>query len=131
LNEIDLALKKRTEEMIATVEGCMNDLAFSKALQAIWEVISAGNKYIDESAPWTLAKDPALKERLATVMYCLLESQRIVHIVLSAFLPVTAEKALASLGCGEEKTLVGLTWGGLKEGTAITKAEALFPRIEG
>jgi methionyl-tRNA synthetase len=131
LNESDLALKRRTEEMIATVEGCMNDLAFSKALQAIWEVISAGNKYIDESAPWTLAKDPALKERLATVMYCLLESQRIVHIVLSAFLPVTAEKALASLGCVEERTLVGLAWGGLKEGAAITKAEALFPRIEG
>jgi len=131
LQEIDLALKTRTEEMIATVEGCMNDLAFSKALQAIWEVISAGNKYIDESAPWTLAKDPALAGRLATVMYCLLESQRIVHIVLSAFLPATAEKALASLGWGEEKSLVGLAWGGLKAGAVITKAEALFPRIEG
>jgi len=131
LNESDLALKKRTEEMIAAVEGCMDDLAFSKALQAIWEVISAGNKYIDESAPWTLAKDPALKDRLATVMYCLLESQRIVHIILSAFLPATADKALASLGGGEERSLVGLAWGGLKEGAVITKAEALFPRIEG
>ncbi|GFE61060.1 methionine--tRNA ligase [Geobacter sp. AOG2] len=131
LNASDLALKTRTEGMIAAVEGCMNDLAFSKALQAIWEVISAGNKYIDESAPWTLAKDPALKERLATVMYCLLESQRIVHIILSAFLPATTEKALASLGCETENTLVGLAWGGLKEGTTITKAEALFPRIEG
>jgi len=131
LDEIDLALKRRTEEMIVAVDGCMNDLAFSKALQAIWEVISAGNKYIDESAPWTLAKDPALKERLATVMYCLLESQRIVHIILSAFLPATAEKALASLGSGEERSLVGLAWGGLKEGVEITKAEALFPRIEG
>jgi len=132
LNESDLALKRRTEEMITTVEGCMGDLAFSKALQAIWEVISAGNKYIDESAPWTLAKDPALKDRLATVMYCLLESQRIVHIILSAFLPATAEKALTSLGCcGEERSLVGLAWGGLKDGTVIAKAEALFPRIEG
>jgi methionyl-tRNA synthetase len=64
-------------------------------------------------------------------MYCLLESQRIVHIILSAFLPATAEKALAILGCGEEKSLVGLAWGGLREGTVITKAEALFPRIEG
>ncbi|KAB0669784.1 methionine--tRNA ligase [Oryzomonas sagensis] len=131
LNASDLALKRRTEEMIVTMETCMNDLAFSKALQAIWEVISAGNKYIDESAPWTLAKDPALKGRLATVMYCLLESQRIVHIILTAFLPATAKKALASLGCGEEKELAGLTWGGLKEGTVITKTEALFPRIEG
>jgi len=131
LNENDQALKKRTEEMIAAVEACLNDLAFSKALQAIWEVISAANKYIDESAPWTLAKDPALTGRLATVMYCLLESQRIVHIILSAFLPATAEKALASLGCGGEKELIGLTWGGLKEGAVITKAEALFPRIEG
>ncbi len=130
LLEIDLALKKKTEDMVSNVASCMDDLAFSKALQAIWEVVSAGNKYIDDTAPWTLAKDPGNKERLATVMYCLLESQRIVHCILSAFMPATAEKALCSLGWNNEIDQEGLAWGGLQAGTIIIKAEALFPRIE-
>ncbi|HEY4743956.1 MAG TPA: methionine--tRNA ligase [Desulfuromonadaceae bacterium] len=131
LDARDLALKERTEALVATVDACLDDLAFSRALQAIWEVISAANKYIDESAPWALAKDPAQKERLATVMYCLLESQRIVHCLLSAFMPVTAEKALCSLGCPKDIDKAGLAWGGVKAGTTVVKAEALFPRIEG
>ncbi|OGT99102.1 MAG: methionine--tRNA ligase [Geobacteraceae bacterium GWC2_48_7] len=131
LNDIDLALKARTEEMVASVEGHINDMAFSKALQAIWDVVSAGNKYIDESAPWTLAKDPAKAERLATVMYCLLESQRVVHTLLSAFLPATSQKALAVLGCEKTVDDSELAWGKLQPGCIITKAEALFPRVEG
>ena len=130
LLESDLALKKKTEDMVSNVASCMDDLAFSKALQAIWEVVSAGNKYIDETAPWTLAKDPGNKGRLATVMYCLLESQRIVHCILSAFMPATAEKALCSLGWNNEIDQEGLAWGGLQAGTTIIKAEALFPRYE-
>jgi methionyl-tRNA synthetase len=116
--------------MITAVDKLIDDLAFSKALQAIWDVISAGNKYIDDTAPWTLAKDPAQKERLATVMYCLLESQRVVHCILSAFLPTTTEKALCSLGWPEAASMDGLVWGGLKAGMTVTKAEALFPRFE-
>jgi methionyl-tRNA synthetase len=64
-------------------------------------------------------------------MYCLLESQRITHCILSAFLPTTAGKALCSLGWQEEISRKNMQWGGLKPGTTITKAEALFPRIEG
>jgi methionyl-tRNA synthetase len=130
MEDIDLAYRARTEAMVAQVESNMEELAFSKALQSIWEVVSAGNKYIDETAPWTLAKDPALKGRLATVMYSLLESQRIVHILLSAFMPKTAAKALGYLGWTEALAESGVIWGGLKPGTAIVKAEALFPRIE-
>jgi methionyl-tRNA synthetase len=131
LGELDRALQTKTIEMIAAVDRLMDEMAFSKALQAIWEVISAGNKYIDDSAPWTLAKDPAQRERLETVMYCLLESQRITHSILSAFMPATATKALCSLGWNEEISRDALQWGGLKPGLTITKAEALFPRIEG
>ena len=108
----------------------MKELAFSKALQAIWEVVSAGNKYIDETAPWTLAKDPAQKGRLATVMYHVLESQRIVYCLLSSFMPRTSVKGLGYLGWEGAATEGGLAWGGLKTGTRITKAEPLFPRIE-
>jgi methionyl-tRNA synthetase len=131
LTDMDIALKTRTEEMITAVDKLMDEMAFSKSLQAIWEVISAGNKYIDDTAPWTLAKDPAQRERLETVMYCLLESQRITHCILSAFMPATAAKALDALGWTDDISKDGLVWGGLKPGTVITKAEALFPRIEG
>jgi len=127
---LDAAYREKTVAMVAQVDGHLEDLAFSKALQSIWEVISAGNKYIDETAPWTLAKDPAQKERLGTVMYYMLESQRVVYSILSAFMPKTAEKGLGYLGCHEAPSEQDLSWGGLQAGTAITKAEALFPRIE-
>jgi methionyl-tRNA synthetase len=128
--EQDAAYRDKTSAMVGLVNDCMEELAFSKALQQIWEVISAGNKYIDSTAPWTLAKDPAQKERLATVMYCLIESQRIVHTILSAFIPRTSAKALSYLGWEQPLSEADLKWGGLKAGTAIAKAEALFPRIE-
>ncbi len=130
LNEIDQAYMEKTKDMVRQVDLHLEDLAFSKALQSIWEVVSAGNKYIDETAPWTLAKDPAQKDRLATVMYCMLESQRIVYLLVSAFMPQTAVKALSYLGWTVAPDENGLQWGGLQPGTQITKAEALFPRIE-
>ena len=130
LTELDAAHKAKTEAMIRQVETHMDELAFSKALQAIWEVISAGNKYIDETAPWTLAKDPAHQERLATVLYCMLESQRIVYVILSAFMPKTSARGLAFLGTERPVVENDLAWGGLAAGTEIIKAEPLFPRID-
>ena len=129
-NEVDQAYRAKTEGMVRQVDQYMDELAFSKALQAIWEVVSAGNKYIDETAPWTLAKDPALKPRLATVMYHMLESQRIVYCLLASFMPRTAAKGLSYLGSEGEATEAGLAWGGLRAGMRVTKAEPLFPRIE-
>ena len=128
--ELDAAYREKTMAMVQQVDGHLEDLAFSKALQAIWEVISAGNKYIDETAPWVLAKDPAQRQRLSTVMYYMLESQRIVYFLLSAFMPKTAEKGLGYLGVSEAPDEQGLAWGGLKAGSHVAKAEALFPRIE-
>ena len=128
--EVDSAYRARTENMVSQVAGFMDELAFSKALQAIWEVISAGNKYIDETAPWALAKDPARHERLATVLYCMLESQRVVYTLLSAFMPRTSVKGLSYLGVNTTVEEADLSWGRLAVGTRITKAEPLFPRIE-
>jgi methionyl-tRNA synthetase len=130
LTETDRAYREKSVAMVSQVESHMDDLAFSKALQSIWEVVAAGNKYIDESAPWALAKDPAQQQRLGTVMYCLLESQRLVYSVLNAFMPATAVKALGYLGRSEPPQEQDLQWGGLAAGTRITKAEPLFPRIE-
>jgi len=130
LLEIDSTYRAKSVAMIDNVANLMEELAFSKALQSIWEVISAGNKYIDETAPWTLAKDPADRERLGTVMYCLAESQRLVYSILAAFMPATSAKGLAYLGTTAPPNEASLSWGGLTAGTVITKAEALFPRIE-
>jgi methionyl-tRNA synthetase len=127
---LDDIYREKTVAMVTRVDELLEEMAFSKALQSIWEVISAGNKYIDETAPWTLAKDPAQKERLATVMYHLLESQRVVYYLLAAFMPKTSEKGLCYLGIAGVPDAAGLAWGGLVPGTAIAKAEALFPRIE-
>jgi methionyl-tRNA synthetase len=126
---IDDLYRQKSEAMIAQVSASLDELAFSKALQSIWETISAGNKYIDDTAPWVLAKDPEKKERLATVMYHLLESQRLVYCLLTAFMPQTAAKGLNCLGA-EPPTEAALRWGVLTAGTQIAKAEALFPRIE-
>lgn len=128
--DTDRAYRTKTEALAGNLDACLEDLAFSKALQVIWEVISAGNKYIDETAPWTLAKDPEKNSRLATVLYCILESQRIVFHLLSPFMPETARKGLYYLGWEQPICEEGITWGGLQPGTRIVKAEPLFPRIE-
>ena len=130
LTDLDAAYRSTTEEMVQQVERHLDDLAFSKALQSIWEVIAAGNKYIDDTAPWALAKDPAHKERLGTIMYCMLESQRITHSLLAAFMPTTAAKALSCLGMAGAEGEAAFTWGLLAPGTVVQKAEPLFPRIE-
>jgi methionyl-tRNA synthetase len=130
LSERDQALRDRAETMVRLVDEQLEELAFSRALQSIWEVIGAGNKYIDESAPWTLAKDPARRQELATVMYVLLESQRLIYLLLSPFMPSTSQKGLACLGFPGEPSASQLVWGGLAAGAQVTKAEALFPRIE-
>jgi methionyl-tRNA synthetase len=105
----------------------MNELAFNRALQSIWELVGAANKYIDDTTPWALAKDPARRERLATVMYHLLEAVRLIGLLVTPFMPDTGAKLHTLLG------LAGTgprAWGGLQPGTRISKTEPLFPRIE-
>ncbi|PLX72180.1 MAG: methionine--tRNA ligase [Desulfuromonas sp.] len=130
--EVDTELKQIFNNAVATVDQHMNNLAFNKALQAIWELVSAANKYIDDTAPWALAKDDSQKERLGTVMYNLLEAVRLIALYTAPFMPETGAKVLALLGDSEESdvTDVRFDWGGLKPGTKITKSKPLFPRIE-
>ncbi|HBT82647.1 MAG TPA: methionine--tRNA ligase, partial [Desulfuromonas sp.] len=85
----DTAFLARFPQAIATVDEQMNDLAFNKALQTVWELVGAANKYIDDTAPWTLAKDEALRPRLATVMYNLCEAVRLIALLVKPFMPET------------------------------------------
>ena len=128
----DQAFIDRFPAAVAAVEQHMSDLAFNKALQAIWDLVSAANKYIDETAPWSLAKKEEDRERLGTVMYNLLEAIRLIALLVAPFMPETGEKTLDLLGQGDNGTQLNGQdgWGGLKPGASIQKAEPLFPRIE-
>lgn len=91
------------------------------------------NKYIVETEPWTLAKDPAKGARLGTVIYNLLESLRFVAYMIAPFMPGTARKILDQIGLGDVKDLRFddiRNWGGLKPGNVVKRGEALFPRVE-
>lgn len=116
----------------AKVEAYADEMQFSQALTELWALISRTNKYIDETAPWVLAKDETNRARLAAVMYNLCEAIRIISILVSPFLPHTAPKIQAQLGApaavlsweqaGE--------WGLLPDGFSVQKGEIIFPRID-
>ena len=127
-------MKDHLVQVRQTVSQEVRKVAFHKALMTLWEVIDGANKYIDTQAPWALAKDPALKDRLGTVLYVLAETLRQTAILLSPFMPQTARAMLEQLGCGPEKEPVfweeELVWGRLAPGTQLARGTALFPRIE-
>jgi methionyl-tRNA synthetase len=113
------------------IDKLYDDLAFNKVLQTIWELISAGNKYIDETAPWALAKDPTQRQRLGRVLYNLLEAQRLIALQVAPFMPQTGEQILTQLGVDPSSNLADNdAWGLLQAGSKIEKAAPLFPRIE-
>jgi len=111
---------------------CMEKLDFPNALSAVFKLIGRANKYIDETAPWTLAKDPAEKERLGTVMYHLMESVRIATLLISPAMPDIPAKVWAQTGhqAAENCLWEHAVWGGTKAGQPVKKGESLFPRIE-
>jgi methionyl-tRNA synthetase len=124
-------VKAALERTRAEVHGAMEEFAFHRALGAIWEFIGVVNRYVDGTAPWALAKAPAKRPRLNTVLYTLGESLRCLSLLLAAFLPNTSEKIRQLIGLGgTPMALADLTWGRLVSGTTIEKAPALFPRIE-
>ncbi|MBE5817897.1 MAG: methionine--tRNA ligase [Clostridiales bacterium] len=117
----------------ATVEADMNALQINTALEHIWAVISRANKYIDENAPWVLAKDEANNARLGTVLYNLAEVLRYAAVILKPFLTHVSDKVFAQLGIEDEALMTWdslFTYGGLKAGTKVQKGEAIFPRID-
>jgi len=123
------AASRAVEEM----KSCFAEMSLQKALIAVWEFINITNKYIVEKEPWTLGKDPAAKEKLIAIMYNLLASLRAVAVLISPFMPQTAQKILLQIGAGdsEKLDLSGLLdWGTLRAGNPLTRGESLFPRIE-
>ena len=114
-------------------EEAMESFAPHKALDEVFKVIQRANKYIDECAPWVLAKDMEKNgARLAHVLYNLLETARICGVLLSPFMPGSCDKLFAQIGAGAEVRTWGsaAAWGSLSETAAVTKGENLFPRID-
>ena len=110
----------------------MDEFQLHLALEEVFKLIQRANKYIDETAPWVLARDEAKKARLATVMYNLLEALRVALIMLSPFIPESCEKAFAQIGAEKEH----ISWdkadqyGVLPAEVSVHKGETLFPRID-
>ena len=128
----DGALLDAVRALRGRYEAQMEKFQFQNALEEVFRVIQRANKYIDETAPWVLAKDEAKKPRLAAVLYNLLESVRVCAVLLTPFMPESCEKIFAQAGVPEE----GRTWesaaafGFLPGGTRVKKGEAVFPRID-
>jgi len=131
--ERDREIQAASLRVAQEAEKLVGELAFHRFLISIWELINLANKYIDEMAPWALAKDPAKAGKLDTVLYQLLEGLRFTAVLISPFMPQTAEKILGQLGIADagSQNLAGLKeWGGLKPGGGVHKGESLFPRVE-
>ncbi len=126
---IDEELKKAALDTVTKVNDNMDTLHVADAIQDILDLASRCNKYIDETEPWKLAKDPDQIGRLATVLYNLLETIRFIGILLKPYLPDTADKILAQLHT-EKTSYDDLTFGQLENGITITdKPEILFARL--
>jgi methionyl-tRNA synthetase len=127
---IDEELISLALEVPVKVEDNINKLKIPEALDNIWELIRRSNKYIDETAPWILAKDEAKKERLGTVLYNLIESLRITATLLSAFLPETSEKIYKQLNVELTTWDSIFSFDGTRCGTKVQKGDVIFPRID-
>ena len=128
----DSALQEAALKAVTEVESSFNDMSLHKALIAIWEFINVTNKYIVENEPWTLGKDPANKEKLTAIMYNLLASLRSIAILLTPFMPQTAEKILRQIGVAKSSALDLANIrkdDALTAGSPLTRGESLFPRI--
>lgn len=131
---VDRPLWNLAEQTPANVEKQVNAFQFASALQEIWKLIDACNKYIDQTQPWVLGKDEGRKARLGTVLYTLAECVRRVAVMISFVMPRTPERIFAQIGVTDPKLK---TWdsicapfGGLPMDTKVCKGAALFPRLD-
>ena len=129
---MDCELKTMACELRGKYEKLMDTFQTQAALEEVFKVISRANKYIDETAPWVLAKDEANKPRLATVMYNLLETLRICTQLLTPFMPESTVKAADQIGVPEELRTWDAAgeWGALPADVTVHKGDTLFPRID-
>jgi len=127
-------LSDRARAMVGEVRELMECLSFHRALGRIWDFIADMNRFVDEKAPWLLARERDKREELETVLYDLAEGLRLTSLHLFPFMPETARKMWKQLGISSRwEDQVGEAswqWGQLSDGVRVAKAEALFPRLQ-
>ncbi len=135
-SDIDKSLKADAAETVAVYRENMDKMELSTALKKAWAFVSRANKYIDETAPWALAKDETKKQELSNVLYNLAESLRFIAVMISPYMPFTAPKIWNQLNLEGLKPFAEVQlsdverWGGIPAGHRLGEAEQLFPRIE-
>ena len=130
---LDEDLKKTCVEAYAELCRCMDEYKIADGLECVFNMLRRANKYIDETTPWSLAKDEAQKERLNTVLYNLLETIRWGAVMLNPFITATSDEILAELGTalGSYDTIGTLElFGGMKAGDTVQNSKVLFARID-
>ena len=130
--DFDAELIAEAEGLVAKVDKFMDNTQINNALAEIFKVVSRANKYIDETAPWVLGKDESKKARLATVLYNLLETIRIVSTLLSNFMPTTMPKVWEQIGAAESDITYENAgkFGVLPADVTVHRGEIIFPRID-
>ena len=128
---VDDELKEIAVNAAANVEKEMDEFKFNMALEAIWVLVRRANKYIDETTPWILAKEEASKPRLDTVLHNLAESIRIISVLISPFMPATAQKIRKQMGLWYADP----EWDDAKvfemmKGEQVKKGDPIFPRLD-
>lgn len=127
---VDDELKNFALDTVKKIEKCFETYRVADAVDAVLNLAKRSNKYIDETTPWALAKDEASLPRLGTVLYNLLEAIRYIAVLLSPFMPETSEKIFAQMNCDIKDYDSLESFGALKAGEKVGKAEALFARID-
>ena len=133
LEELDRELVELAEQTPRAVEELMERRDLANALATILRLVGRANKYLEETSPWALAKDPAKQRRLDNVLYNVAESLRFATIMVSPFMPNLPLRAWNLLGIEDKPALHtwnSLRWGGLPAGTVLRRGEPLFPRID-
>ncbi|MBU4590927.1 MAG: methionine--tRNA ligase [Candidatus Omnitrophica bacterium] len=130
VDELTKPIIDKVKTLGAEIKTGMDNINFSQALAAIWQLVNMANKFIEQKAPWRLSKEKKTDE-LKDMMYDLYEVLRIVSLAMWPFLPTTSEKMSGQLGIEVKKrSMKDLRWGMAKPGTKINKGNPLFPRIE-
>ena len=126
----DEALRAVAEKMVSVYWEGMGRLDFVGALEALWDFVVRSNQYVEETAPWKLAKDPANVRQLDGVLYNLAESTRLISVLVTPFMPTIAQQIRVQLGLADKLQVLAeeTVWGRIAPGTKIGQVAPLFPK---
>ena len=125
--EFDDEIREMAQTTVDKLDDHINAFAFDAALETIWEFVRRINRYIQQTEVWTLAK-PETKQRMGTILYNSLEALRFISVLISPFIPETAEQIQKQIGLTEFDTIA--EWGSLPVGLTVSRGEPIFPRID-